>query len=90
MLHDDHDGIPFDRPDLVPNLTPVVSRPLWSHSPLVVDIDDEAYLGAGERLGSHEYEDFVAKGDEAFELTGPEDEWEPIALNYTSGTTGGS
>lgn len=38
--------------------------------------------------GQFEYEDFLSRGDESFELTGPEDENDAIALNYTSGTTG--
>ncbi len=55
--------------------------------PLVVDIDDPlAPLGA--RLGKVEYEAFLAGGDPDFTPPGPEDEWDAIALNYTSGTTG--
>jgi fatty-acyl-CoA synthase len=51
----------------------------------LVEIDD----GAGGRvLGGIEYEAFLAEGDPAAGWTGPHDEWEPIALNYTSGTTG--
>ncbi len=39
--------------------------------------------------GRHpEYEDMLAKGDPAFDWVMPQDEWESIALNYTSGTTG--
>jgi fatty-acyl-CoA synthase len=55
--------------------------------PLVVDVDD-ALWEAGERLGEVEYEDFIAHGDPAFEWHAPPDEWDAIALNYTSGTTG--
>ncbi len=55
--------------------------------PLVVDIDDS--LGAGgERLGSTDYESFLAGGDPEFAWKLPDDEWQAIALNYTSGTTG--
>jgi fatty-acyl-CoA synthase len=42
----------------------------------------------GKLLGSLEYEAFLAEGDPAFAWRGPADEWDAIALNYTSGTTG--
>ncbi len=39
--------------------------------------------------GRHQtYEDLLAQGDPAFDWIMPQDEWESIALNYTSGTTG--
>ena len=56
--------------------------------PLVIDYDDPEYSGAGERLGSLEYEEFVAQGEPDFAWKMPDDEWDAIALNYTSGTTG--
>jgi fatty-acyl-CoA synthase len=56
--------------------------------PIVIDVDDKLYAGAGERLGTIEYEDFIAAGDPNFEWTPPADESSAIALNYTSGTTG--
>jgi len=56
--------------------------------PLVIDIDDPLYTGPGERLGEIEYEEFIAAGDPEFPVTLPADEWQAIALNYTSGTTG--
>ena len=52
----------------------------------VVDID--AADAGGQRLGSVDYEAWIAPGDPAFELRGPEDEWDSLALLYTSGTTG--
>ena len=55
--------------------------------PLVIDIDDPAGPG-GERLGEATYEELVAEGDPDADWTGPTDEWQAIALNYTSGTTG--
>src|SRR5215813_3583918 len=56
--------------------------------PLVIDYDDPEYSGAGERLGSIEYEDFIAQGDPDYAWKMPYDEWDAITLNYTSGTTG--
>jgi fatty-acyl-CoA synthase len=56
--------------------------------PLVVDYDDPEFAGAGERLGAIEYEDFLAAGDADFAWKMPDDEWDAISLNYTSGTTG--
>jgi len=56
--------------------------------PLVIDYDDPEYSGAGERLSNLEYEDFVAQGDADFAWSMPDDEWDAITLNYTSGTTG--
>jgi fatty-acyl-CoA synthase len=56
--------------------------------PLIIDYDDPEYAGGGERLGSIEYEAFVASGDPDFAWRRPGDEWDAIALNYTSGTTG--
>jgi len=56
--------------------------------PLVVDYDDPEFAQDGIRLGSVDYEDFVAGGDPDFAWTMPDDEWDAISLNYTSGTTG--
>jgi len=55
---------------------------------LVVEVDDPLYTGPGERVGSVEYEKFIAGGSPDFSWRLPEDEYSPIALNYTSGTTG--
>ncbi len=55
--------------------------------PLVIDVHDPAVEG-GERIGEVEYEDFLAAGDDEFAWTLPQDEWQAIALGYTSGTTG--
>ncbi|MFZ5679198.1 MAG: acyl-CoA synthetase [Pseudomonadota bacterium] len=55
--------------------------------PLVVDVDDAAFTG-GKRIGELEYEAAVASGDPEFVWLQPQDEWDAIALGYTSGTTG--
>jgi len=61
---------------------------LLDNPPQVIDVDDAGYDGAGERLGQQEYEAFLAGGDPDFAWHMPTDEWDAIALNYTSGTTG--
>ena len=54
----------------------------------VIDIiDGEAGLD-GECLGTQDYEAFLAGGDPEFDWHYPADEWDPITLNYTSGTSG--
>jgi fatty-acyl-CoA synthase len=55
---------------------------------LVIDIDDPEYDGTGERIGSIDYEAFIAGGDADLEWDLPGNEWDAISLNYTSGTTG--
>jgi fatty-acyl-CoA synthase len=68
---------------------PVVAQALaqLERKPIVIDIADALGPG-GERLGEMDYEEFLATGDPAFQEITPEDEWDAIALNYTSGTTG--
>jgi fatty-acyl-CoA synthase len=56
--------------------------------PLVIDIDDAQFPQTSEKLGMRDYEEFIATGDPAFAWRRPADEWESIALGYTSGTTG--
>jgi fatty-acyl-CoA synthase len=65
--------------------------------PLVIDYDDPVLRGSasglapqdeGERIGTIEYEEFIAGGDPEFAWNMPDDEWDAISLNYTSGTTG--
>ncbi len=56
---------------------------------IVIDIDDkQAGLGDIPSIGKLEYESFLQTGDEGFEWIRPDDEWQAISLNYTSGTTG--
>ncbi|WP_397406878.1 acyl-CoA synthetase [Polaromonas sp.] len=55
---------------------------------LVIDVEDAQYTGPVERIGSIGYDAFLASGDAGFAWRLPDDEWDAIALNYTSGTTG--
>ncbi len=55
---------------------------------LVIDVEDAMYTGAVQRIGSLRYDEFLAGGDADFAWQLPADEWDAIALNYTSGTTG--
>jgi len=73
-----------------PEFAPVVSKALElldGPRPLVIDALDPEYPGT-DRLGELEYEDFLAEGSADFAWQSPPDEWDAIALNYTSGTTG--
>ncbi len=55
----------------------------------IIDIDDkDANLKDSKAIGSLEYEDFLNTGDEDYIWKLPKDEWQAIALGYTSGTTG--
>ena len=56
--------------------------------PLVIDVEDPLYAGPGERVGTLDYEQFLKEGRPDFEWSLPPSETDPIALNYTSGTTG--
>ena len=69
--------------------SPVVAQALrqCDRDLLVVDIDDPL-APPGELIGQCTYEQLLEAGDEHFEWALPEDEWEAISLNYTSGTTG--
>src|SRR6185437_9559014 len=68
---------------------PVIEKALglMAKKPLVIDIDD-ALAPSGQLLGEMDYERFLATGDPDFAWENPGDEWDAIALNYTSGTTG--
>ncbi|WP_290872915.1 acyl-CoA synthetase [Aquabacterium sp.] len=55
---------------------------------LVIDTEDALYAGNGQPIGSLGYEDLLAEGSPDFAWQLPEDEWQAISLNYTSGTTG--
>ncbi|MDA1089339.1 MAG: acyl-CoA synthetase [Proteobacteria bacterium] len=69
--------------------SPVISEALQQlgRAITVIDIDDPLGNG-GELLGEKNYEAFLAEGEPDFVWAPPEDEWQAITLNYTSGTTG--
>jgi len=58
-----------------------------SSAPQVIDVDD-ILAGGGELIGEMDYEAFISTGDPEYEWQLPEDEWQALSLNYTSGTTG--
>ncbi len=73
---------------------PVMARALailkaeHGREPLVIDVDDSEYTGPGERVGRLAYEVLLAAHAPLARLEGPADEWDAIAVSYTSGTTG--
>ncbi len=73
-------------PQFVPLLAAAIDE-MEGEAPLVIEVADDA---AGVHASGHcvEYEALLAEGDPAFPWIMPEDEWESLALNYTSGTTG--
>ncbi len=56
--------------------------------PIIIDYQDPEFPQDGEQLSYTEYEEFIAAGDPDFAWKMPDDEWDAISLNYTSGTTG--
>ena len=54
---------------------------------LIIDIEDSEGPG-GKKIGSLTYDELLAEGDKNFDYCLPDDEWDALALNYTSGTTG--
>src|SRR3979411_3107592 len=84
----DHGGAKIILVD--PEFSGVIAEALTlmkGEKPFVVDVDDAAFTG-GKRIGEIEYEAALAVGDPAFVARAPADEWDAIALSYTSGTTG--
>jgi fatty-acyl-CoA synthase len=84
----DHGGAKIILVD--PEFSGVIAEALGLMSgpkPFVIDVDDETFAG-GRRIGEIEYEEALAQGDPGFAARLPEDEWNAIALGYTSGTTG--
>ena len=89
ILEDGEAKVVITDNELSPTIKEVLNK--IKTKPLVIDNDDELANhpeGAGENLGSENYEEFLKTGDENFEWSLPEDEWDSLALNYTSGTTG--
>ena len=68
---------------------PIIEKALalLDSPPLVIDVDDPL-APEGKLLGEMTYESFLDQGDPDFDWRPPADEWDAIALNYTSGTTG--
>jgi fatty-acyl-CoA synthase len=84
----DHGGAKIILVD--PEFAGVISEALalmTGPKPFVIDVDDAAFTG-GKRIGELEYEEAVSQGDPSFVARPPQDEWDAIALSYTSGTTG--
>lgn len=73
-------------PELSEVVEEAVSR--LAIKPLIIDVDDALYEGEARRIGAVEYEALLAEGDPEYVYRLPEDEWQAISLNYTSGTTG--
>ena len=74
--------------------SPIISKALdilkaeFHRDVLVIDVCDSEYKGVGECLGQHDYETWIAQYEPVDVLEGPADEWDAIAVSYTSGTTG--
>ena len=63
-------------------------RDEFGRTPVVIDVADSEYAGSGDRVGTLEYEALLAAHAPLAQLQGPADEWDAIAISYTSGTTG--
>jgi len=76
--------------ELSPTMAEALHRLREEHgrTPVVIDVCDSEYTGPGERLGAHEYEALLEAHSPLPALPGPRDEWDAIAVSYTSGTTG--
>src|ERR1700694_3480363 len=82
----DHGGAKIILVD--PEFSGVISEALSlmnGPKPFVIDVDDGNFTG-GKRIGEIEYEDALSQGDESFAARPPQDEWDAIALSYTSRT----
>jgi len=83
----DHAETKFLLTDTAASATIKEALSLVKSKPIVIDIIDPNVKG-GSSLGETDYENFIATGDPMFKWHLPNDEWNAIALNYTSGTTG--
>ena len=65
-----------------------ILREEHGRSPLVINVCDSEYAGPGTPIGGEEYEALIARHPPVAHLERPADEWDAIAVSYTSGTTG--
>jgi fatty-acyl-CoA synthase len=65
-----------------------ILREEHGRTPIVIEVEDSEYRGSGVALGGEEYESVLARHAPLAALEGPPDEWDAIAISYTSGTTG--
>ena len=65
-----------------------ILREEHGRAPLLIEVSDSEYRGGGASLGGVEYEALLAQHAPLEHLEGPQDEWDAIAISYTSGTTG--
>ena len=75
-------------PEFVGVMTKALKLRQGTHPIHVIQVEDAVYGPAAEQIGDTDYESFVAQGDADFDWQLPGNEWDAIALNYTSGTTG--
>ncbi|MDT7835370.1 AMP-binding protein [Aquabacterium sp. OR-4] len=89
MAHCEATVLITDR-EFAPVMAPALKllREQHGRTPIVIDVCDSEYTGSGDRLGTHEYEALLAAHAPLARLDGPADEWDAIAVSYTSGTTG--
>jgi len=76
--------------EFAPLMAPALQllREQFGRDPVVIDVADSEYTGPGELLGTHDYETLLSRHAPLDRLDGPADEWDAIAVSYTSGTTG--
>lgn len=69
---------------------PVVQKALTLGKlyPVLIEYDDSQFPLPGTAVNALDYEAFINQGDENYQWLRPEDEWDAISINYTSGTTG--
>jgi fatty-acyl-CoA synthase len=76
--------------EFAPVMAPALKqlREQFGRHPVVIDVNDTEYTGPGDLVGTLEYEALLAQHAPVAVLQGPADEWDAIAVSYTSGTTG--
>ena len=75
-------------PEFAPTMKKALALRQSTQPLLLIDVQDTLFTGETHPIGSTTYDAFLAGGDPAFAWQLPGDEWDAIALNYTSGTTG--